>query len=155
MPNYSVFCEALSIYPHILSVCLRLHLAIRVEHAFSCESSHCLPVRMNSHTHCILLDFSPLCLFKCFFKLPVQMDAKSHWLHLFVFSPLCVFKCVLKWPASEDAQSHWLHLFDFSPLCLFKYVLKSPAREDAYSHWLHLFGFSPQCVFKCVLKCPA
>ena len=46
------------------------------------------------------------------FKLP----AREHWLHLFDFSPLCVFKCVFKLSAREEAYSHWLHLFDFSPV---------------------------------------
>ena len=61
-------------------------------------------------------------------------------LHLLDFSPLCVFKCLLKSPACVDAKSHWLHLFDFSPMCVFKCLLKSPAREDAKSHWLHWFS---------------
>ena len=42
-------------------------------------------------------------------------------LHLLDFSPMCVFKCLLKSPAQEDAKSHWLHLSDFS--LLFKCVL--------------------------------
>ena len=33
------------------------------------------------------------------------------------FSPLCVFKCVLKLPAWKDAKWHRLHLLDFSPMC--------------------------------------
>ena len=38
-----------------------------------------------------------------------------HWLHLFNFSPLCVFKWFLKLPAQKEAKLQWLHLFDFSP----------------------------------------
>ena len=41
---------------------------------------------------------------------------------MFDFSPLCVFKCAFKLPALEDAYSHWLHLFDFSPHCVFSHV---------------------------------
>ena len=40
------------------------------------------------------LGFSPLCLFKCFFKSHVWEYTKSHWLHL---SILCFFKCVSDW----------------------------------------------------------
>ena len=43
-----------------------------------------------------LVYFIPLCLFKYVLKVPVWIDAKWHWLHLFDFSPLCVFKCVFK-----------------------------------------------------------
>ena len=38
------------------------------------------------------------------------------------FSPLCVFKCVLKVLASEDAYSHWLQLLGLSPLCTFIFL---------------------------------
>ena len=62
-----------------------------------CPQIACL--RRGKVTLLHLFDFSPLCVFKCVFKLPVVEDAKSHWLHLFSFSALCVFKCVLKWPA--------------------------------------------------------
>ena len=41
----------------------------------------------------------------------------------FHFSPRCVFRCLLEWPAQVDAYSHWLHLFDLSPVCVFKCVL--------------------------------
>ena len=68
-----------------------------------------------------------------------SLDAYSHWFHLFFFSPVCVFKCFLKLPASDDAYSHWLHLFDCSPLCLFKLALKLLLVEQAYSHKWHLF----------------
>ena len=57
--------------------------------------------------------------------------APHHWLHCFLFSPLSIFKCFFKTSAREDAKSHWLHLFDFSPLCVIKCVLKLSAREDA------------------------
>ena len=33
----------------------------------------------------------------------VAVCAYLHWLHLFGFSPLCVFKCVFKLPAREEA----------------------------------------------------
>ena len=85
------------------------------------------------------IDLSPLWDLKCILQSAGQVDAKSHWLHLFDFSPMCPFKV----SAREDAMSHWLHLFDFSPLCVFKCVLKWLFTEDAYSHWLHLFDFSP------------
>ena len=57
----------------------------------------------------------------------------------FVFcSPVCVFKCLFKLPPSEIALSHWLHLFDYS-LCIFKWAFILPAQEDTKSHWLHFF----------------
>ena len=137
--------------------------------AFSNVSSNCLHEKGHSHIvrfpnrlaffqvtlgPCLswlhLLDFSPLCIFKCHFKLPACVDAKSHWLYLFDFSPKCVFKCLLKSPAWEDAKLYWLHLFDFSSLCVFKCILKHMTK----SHWWHLFDFSPLCVFKCFLKSP-
>ena len=56
---------------------------------FSNESSNNLALRMHSYICCIysafllthwshLLDFSPLCIFKCFFKLPASLDADAH-----------------------------------------------------------------------------
>ena len=86
------------------------------------------------------------------FPIPSQSGPCLSRLNLLDFSPLCVFKCLLKSPACVDAKSHWLHLFDFSPMCVFKCLLKSPAREDAKSHWLHLYDFSPLCLFKCALN---
>ena len=39
-------------------------------------------------------------------------------LHLLDFTPLCVFKCLLNSRAPQDTLSHWLNLFDFfSTLC--------------------------------------
>ena len=48
-------------------------------------------------------------------------------MHLFDFSPMCIFKCVFKLLALADAKAHWLHLFDFSSLCPCTCVLKVPA----------------------------
>ena len=45
--------------------------------------------------------YTDLCLFICLLKELETEQAKSHWLHLFGFFPLCVFKCFLKLPASE------------------------------------------------------
>ena len=33
-------------------------------------------------------------------------------------NPMCIITCLFKLLLEEDAYSHWLHLFDFSPLCL-------------------------------------
>ena len=48
----------------------------------------------------------------------------------FHFSPRCVFRCLLEWPAQVDAYSHWLHLFDLSPVCVFKCVLNALGSEQ-------------------------
>ena len=38
------------------------------------------------------------CVFKCLFKTLLQEETNSHWLHLSDFSPVCVFKWVFKMP---------------------------------------------------------
>ena len=58
---------------------------------FTNAALDCLPQRVFC-----LFDLSPLCVFKCFLKLPASEDVKSHWLHLFGVSPMCFFICVLK-----------------------------------------------------------
>ena len=123
-------------------------------HQFSLSTGHGSTGRTNyeSTPELHLLDFSPLCIFKCLLKWLAQGDLKSHWWHLFTYSPQCIFKCFLKLPAHEDAQLHWLHFVDFSLLCVFKWSIKVLALEEAKSHWLHLFDFYPLCAFKCVLK---
>ena len=83
--------------------------------------------RMQCHTGFICLFLSIMC-----FQLPTWEDAKLHWLHLLDFHPLCVFRCLVKLPVWVKAIPHWLHLFDFSPLCVVKWILKWPVREDAY-----------------------
>ena len=57
-----------------------------------------LPSRDDSTSHWLhlFLFFSPLCAIQCVLKLPVWDDAKSHPLHLIDFSPLCIFKCAFK-----------------------------------------------------------
>ena len=109
--------------------------------AFSNVSSNCLHEKGHSH---IVRFPTRLAFFQ------VTLGPCLSWLHLLDFSPLCIFKCHFKLPACVDAKSHWLHLFDFSPRFVFKCLLKSPAREDAKSHWLHLFDFS--LLFNCVLN---
>ena len=64
--------------------------------------------------------FSPLCVFKCVFKLFAPMDVYWHWLHCFAFSQRCIFKCSHKLPAWEYWYPH-IHI---------KCLLKLLALED-------------------------
>ena len=59
-------------------------------------------------------------IFRRLLNLPSLEEEESHALPLLDFSPLCFFKCVLKLPAWEVAYSHWLQLLDFSSLCIFQ-----------------------------------
>ena len=68
-------------------------------------------------------DFSPLCVFKCFLKLPASEDTKLQLLQLFAITPQCVFKL----PCLIYKILHWLHSLGFSPLCVFECFLKLPA----------------------------
>ena len=90
--------------------------------AFSNVSSNCLHEKGHSH---IVRFPNRLAFFQ------VTLGPCLSWLHLLDFSPLCIFKCHFTLPACVDAKSHWLHLFDFSPRFVFKCLLKSLAKEDA------------------------
>ena len=118
------------VWPNLLNKLVQIH-------QFSLSTGHGSTGRTNyeSTPDLLLLDFSPLCIFKCFLKFPAHEDAQLHWLHFVDFSLLCVFKWSIKVLALEEAKSHWLHLFDFYPLCAFKCVLKLTFREEAKSHW--------------------
>ena len=91
--------------------------------AFSNVSSNCLHEKGHSH---IVRFPNRLAFFQ------VTLGPCLSWLHLLDFSPLCIFKCHFKLPACVDAKSHWLHLFDFSPLCIFNCTLK-PLRTSTFA----------------------
>ena len=56
-----------------------------------------------SESHWLHLnEFSPDGIFRCFLKSPTWIDAKSHYLQLYVL----FFKRLLKSPAQTDAESH-------------------------------------------------
>ena len=59
----------------------------------SCESTEGFLTMTNGN---FLPFYTDLCLFVCLLKELGSQQAKLHWLHLFGFSPLCVFKCVFK-----------------------------------------------------------
>ena len=55
----------------------------------------------------------------CLFKTTAWEDAKPHWLHLLDFSPLCIFKCLFKFPATEDAFVWFISLICSFPWTFF------------------------------------
>ena len=119
-------------------------------------SSGCFQsIPMHNHISCICFAFftasfqmSPLSKLK--------WDVIKVSLVAFVWSySLCIFICVLKVPVRVDAYSHWLHLFEFSPLWSFKWVYyKTTAQEDGMLRWLQMFCFYPLCIFKWLFKLP-
>jgi len=67
-----------------------------------------------------------------------------HWLHLLNFSPLCLFKCKLKWPNREEVNSHWLHLFRFLH-CAFSNESSNGLFEKMHSHIDCIFLIQSHC----------
>ena len=67
---------------------------------FSNVSSNDLLEKRHSHIGYICLIFLH-CAFSNVFSNHLP-EAKSHWIHLLDFSPLCIFKCFLKLDALSD-----------------------------------------------------
>ena len=53
--------------------------------------------------------FSAMYFQMCFSNCLFVVEAYSHWSHLVDFSPLCVLKCVFKLAFQGDAKWHWSH----------------------------------------------
>ena len=80
---------------------------------------------------------------------PCYNFAIVHWLHLLDFSPLCIFKCLLKLSAQKDANSHWLQLFDFSSRCIFKCFL--PERMQSHISVCFQMCPQVVCMWRCIV----
>ena len=91
-----------------------------LHYVFLNVSSSSLPDRVQNCTGCICLT---LCIFKCVLKLSAQVDAKSHWLHLFDFFHRMFLNVSSNgMPASMHIHTDCICLISFD--CVFKKSLQ-------------------------------
>ena len=144
--DFSIVC--LKIYPQILCMhgCILTPLAsvwrFSAVYFQICLSNCLFVVEAYSHwSH--LVDFSPLCVLKCVFKLAFQGDEKLHWSQKFAtLSTLCIFKCAFKLSGLVVAWSHLIQLWDLSIIIfVFVYNIRIRIRSFLKSRIVFVFVF--------------